>query len=368
MQEEDLRSLPAEQKIGQLFFIGIPGTEVDAETRELIEKVSPGGVCLFARNICEADQIRRLLDDLRNALPAIPLLSIDQEGGLVDRLRRIVAPMPAANTIRTTERAAEFGKIVAETLLLLGFNMNFAPVVDVIDTKRAERPNGLYTREFGRSADDVIKLAGAFLDEMQKTGVIGCLKHFPGLGAAQVDSHEELPSIDISKEDFETTDLYPFRELFARGNVHSVMVAHAAFPASNLQQSDRNGKLLPASLSSTFIDGLLRCDLGFNGVVITDDLEMGAIVRNYGIGDACKMAINAGADMLAICADPKLIVDGFDSVSAAVNSGEISVDRIDQSLKRIGRLKSATIAKVNFDPARLDELSAQIADFKTRLA
>ncbi len=358
--------LALEQRIGQLFFIGIPGPTLDEETKNLLNLVSPGGVCLFARNIREAEQTRELLAGVTSTLPATPFLSIDQEGGLVDRLRRLVTPMPAANKLRNAADAVKLGRIVGRTLRMLGFNMDFAPVVDVIGDRRARHPNGLFSRQFGSSKEDVVTIAGAFLDKLQDEGILGCLKHFPGLGAARVDSHEELPEVSITDEELKTTDLYPYAELIDKTQV--VMVAHAAFPEVSLQERDENGKLLPSSLSKNFIDTLLRGRLGFDGLVITDDLEMGAIVKNYGIGESCKMAINAGADMLAICANAAAIREGHAAVLDAVKNGEISDQRINESLTRIDNVRSKLSAPTQLDIERLNEISVEIANLVADLA
>lgn len=364
---DKLRSLPLEQKVGQLFFIGISWPEMDDPTRKLLKTISPGGVCLFSRNIRERSQTRELLDSICDELPVRPFLSVDQEGGLVDRLRRIMSPMPAANKIMTPETAVELAEIIAEALLTLGFNMDFAPVVDVIDHERAETTNGLFSREFGRSKEDVVRLAGSFLNSLQAAGCVGCLKHFPGLGAAVVDSHEELPRVTISENEFVSIDLFPYRELLKTGDAKAVMVAHAAFPEVNLQETDKNGKLLPSSLSHSLITKLLRGELGFDGLVITDDLEMGAIVKNYGIGEACKMAVNAGVDMLAICADPDRIRKGYQAVLTAFESGEIDAERLDSSLSRIAELKTQLHLPLVFSSERLDTLSARITDLNEDL-
>jgi beta-N-acetylhexosaminidase len=364
---DDLRALPLEQKVGQLFFVGIPGPDLDDATKRLLDEVTSGGVCLFARNIREAEQTRRLLDDLRAFLPVTPFLSIDQEGGLVDRLRRIMTPMPAANKLRTADDAAELGSIIGETLRILGFNMDFAPVVDVIDDRRSRHQNGLLSRTFGNSTAEVVALAGKFLMALQSSGIHGCLKHFPGLGASQVDSHEELPVVDIPETELNDIDLAPYRKLLATNRVEAVMVAHAAFPRTQLQEIDQNGKLLPSSLSSNFVTKLLRNELGFNGIVITDDLEMGAIVKNHGIGEACKMAVNAGNDMLAICADADAIREGHKAVLAAVENGEIGEARLEASLARISHLKSRTSGPPAFDEPRLKEMSDRIASLNARL-
>lgn len=355
------------KSVGQLFFIGIPGPELDASTRELLSEVQPGGVCLFARNIRSAVQTRELLEGLRELLPAEPLLSVDQEGGLVDRLRRIAAPMPAPSKLRSPADAARLGSLIASALRILGFNMNFAPVVDVIDAGRDGVQNGLQTRNLGASREDVVDHAAAFLSALEAGGILGCLKHFPGLGASAVDSHDELPSVEITYDELESVDLFPYRELLRSDPSLSVMIAHAAYPNTGLQETDQNGKLLPSSLSSSVVSGLLRNTLGFTGLTITDDLEMGAIVRNYGIGEASKMALNAGVDMLAICADPEAIREGFAAVSAAAATGEISAERFESSLLRIERHREFLSTPVEFDESALDLLSDEIKRFAADL-
>lgn len=363
---EKFSSLPLNQKVGQLFCIGVAGPELDTATRDLLDEITPGGVCLFARNIREAAQTRKLLDDIREISAIIPFLCVDQEGGLVDRLRRIMTPMPAANKMRDISDAKESAEIITTTLRRLGFNMDFAPVVDVVNAERAKAANGLFSREFGRTADEVVELAGTFLDTLQKGGIVGCLKHFPGLGAASVDSHEELPRVEITEDEFENIDLVPYKELLK--NAHAVMVAHAAYPKLPLQETDQNGKLLPSSLSANFITTTLRGRLGFDGVVITDDLEMGAIVKNYGIGEACKMTVNAGGDMLAICADPTAVREGYSAVLKAILDGEISENRIGESLDRISSLKEKLELPLAFKPEHIAELSEKVASLNAALS
>lgn len=355
-----LRSLTLEQKIGQLFFIGIAGPTLDDAAGDLLAEISPGGVCLFARNIRESRQTRDLLDNIRAATPVIPFLSIDQEGGLVDRLRRVMTPMPAAERIGTVEDAGRLADIIAETLRILGFNMNFAPVVDVVNEERSRYTNGLASRTFGRSRDDVVRFAGEFLRHLQDGGVTGCLKHFPGLAAARVDSHEELPVVEISETELRSTDLFPYTEL-PTADIRAIMVAHASFPGLSLQETDQNGKLLPSSLSYNVVTELLRRELQFDGLVITDDLEMGAIAKNYGIGDACKRAVSAGVDMLAICADPSAIREGYYAILDAAKQGDIEPERIEKSLERVAHARNQLCEPLQFSHARLKELSTEIA-------
>ena len=352
--------LTIDQKVGQLFFIGVAGTSIDQCTDDLLSEIHPGGICLFARNIREAQQTRELCNALREHDEVVPFLGLDQEGGLVDRLRRLITPMPAANLFKNSATVGRFGSIVAEVIRILGFNMDFAPVVDVITEQRESVSNGMFSRAFGNTAEEATELSAAFIENLQDGCVLGCVKHFPGLGAAAVDSHEELPQVPVSGEELNSTDLVPYRHLLERNLVHSVMVAHAAYPNTGLQDVSPDGKLLPSSLNGKIIDGLLRTELGFDGVVITDDLEMGAIIKNFGIGEACILALNAGVDMLAICADAGRIHEGYHAVRNAVESGRITADRIDKTMDRIETAKSLLHGPLPFDAQRLAELSDEI--------
>jgi beta-N-acetylhexosaminidase len=320
---------------------------------------------LFARNIIEATQTRKLLEEIREISLVEPLLSLDQEGGLVDRLRRFVTPMPAPSLLKSPDDAKFLAEITAEIVRILGFNMNFAPVIDVITQSREKTYNGLYSRAFGKSKGEVVEFAEKYLDSLQANGCLGCLKHFPGIGASAVDSHDELPVVYLTREELFEIDLLPYRRLLLTEQVHSIMIAHASYPRFDLQETDENGKLLPSSLSYNIVTELLREELGYQGLTITDDLEMGAIIKNYGIGEACLMAIAAGVDMLAICASPELISEGFNAVLKAVEAGQISESRVDGSLRRIGYLKSLINPPRPFSTERLQILSDKIAQIKT---
>ena len=278
-----------------------------------------------------------------------------------------MTPMPAASKLHNTNDVAELAGIIGETLRILGFNMDFAPVVDVTDENRAKYSNGLFSRTYGRSKKDVAEYAERFLRVLQEKGIIGCLKHFPGLAAARVDSHEELPVVEISEDELNKTDLFPYRKLLASAKVGAIMAAHATFPRHRLQETDQNGKLLPSSLSYGFVTTLLRGELQFDGLVISDDLEMGAIIKNYGIGEACKMAILAGVDMLAICADPNAVREGFSAFCKAVESGEISQERLEKSLGRIAAVKNKLAKPIDFDAGRLAQLSDKVAELNAWL-
>lgn len=364
---QEFSSLSVEEKIGQLFFIGIQGSQLAEANLSLLADISPGGVCLFTRNIKTAEQTRLLVNEIREVLHIEPFLSIDQEGGLVDRLRRVITPMPSAASIQSIEDVRTLAELTGDILRMLGFNMNFAPVIDVIDVERAVYSNGLYSRTFGKSKETVVEFAGTYLDSLQKRGCLGCVKHFPGLGASQADSHEDLPVVNLTREELLSKDLYPYRKLFKTSQVNAVMAAHGSYPLSDLQETDVNGKLLPSSISYNFITNLLRVELGYQGLVITDDLEMGAILKNYGVGDACIKALNAGVDMLCICAEEDAVRSGFAAVLDAVKTGIITEARIEESLRRIAKIKSFIEPPLPFDTSRLQILSQKISDLNKKL-
>lgn len=372
---DEILSLPIEKKIGQLFLIGLPGAEIDAETRELLEEVSPGGICLFARNIRRAEQTRKFLDDLRDLLPIEPILSLDQEGGLVDRLRRIVTPMPSARVIRQhgdLAAARTLGKITGEILRILGFNMNFAPTMEIMSEDRDLLSNGLYSRSFGRSPGEVLGYSMVYLRGLQSQGILGCLKHFPGIGAGEVDSHEELPLVHMSHDELIAKDLAPYIELFffrrdEDDRVRVVMVSHGGFPKIDLEQETMGGRLVPASLNKNIVTTLLRQELGYRYLVLTDDLEMGAILRHCPIEEAAKSAFNAGQDMILICSSVESVRKSYHALLTAFQNGELSEVRLNESLTRIAEIKSLLSQPLPFNENRISELSEEIRNLNEKL-
>jgi beta-N-acetylhexosaminidase len=367
-----LTSLPLEQQIGQLFFIGLPGTELDAETRALIERVQPGGVIIFGRNVAEPAQLRALLDGVRALLPVEPLCGIDQEGGLVDRLRRICTPMPSARTIRQhgdLAGARTLGRVTGEVLRLLGFNLNFAPVMSIMTDERDLLSNGLYSRSFGRSPGEVLGYTTVYMRGLQGAGCLGCLKHFPGIGAGEVDSHEEMPLVHLSHDDLIAQDLAPYIELFQREDdrVRAVMVSHGGFPKIDIRTGVAGGRVEPASLNHSIVTKLLRDELAYQHLVVTDDLEMGAIAKHSDIEHASYRAFEAGQDMLLICSRPDIIQRGYNRLLQAARDGEISRERIDVSLRRIAELKSLAEPPLPFDLKRFRQLSDEVAELNRTL-
>ncbi len=369
---DTLQKLPLEQQIGQLLYIGLPGKELDADSRALLEEINPGGVIIFGRNVGETQQLRDLLDGVRALAPIAPLIGIDQEGGLVDRLRRICTPMPAARSIRQhgdLAGARSLGRITGEVLRLLGINMNFAPVMSIMTEDRDLLSNGLYSRSFGRSPGEVLGYTMVYLRGLQGTGCMGCAKHFPGIGAGEVDSHEMMPIIHLTHDDLIAKDLAPYIELFQREDnmVRAVMVSHGGFPNIDIQRGFAGGHLVPASINYEIVTRLLREELNYDGLVVTDDLEMGAIAKHYEIEEAALHAILAGEDMLLICARPDLIRRGYQALLAAARDGSLTQERIESSLRRIAFFKSLTQPPLPFDAKRFNELSMEVAELNRKL-
>jgi beta-N-acetylhexosaminidase len=372
MSSDQLFSLPFEEQVGQFFFIGLPGIEVDAEARELIEEIKPGGIILFGRNVETAEQVRKLLDDSRALVPTPLLCGIDQEGGLVDRLREIFPAMPSARALRQHGDLAgvrTLGRVTGELLRMLGLNINFAPVMSIITDARSKLTNGLYSRSFGSSPGEVLGYTTVYMRGLQGAGVIGCLKHFPGIGAGTVDSHIEMPLVPLSRDDLLAQDLAPYIELFQREDdrVRVVMVSHGGFPFIDIKKGTTGGLIEPASISAGIVTKLLRQELGYNHLVVTDDLEMGAIAKQFEIEDASVRAFAAGEDMLLICATPETIRRGYQGVLKAAREGRISERRMQESLSRIAETKALMQPPTPLSIERLNQLAQEIKDLNKRL-
>jgi beta-N-acetylhexosaminidase len=317
------------EKIGQLFVFGFDGTSPSKGIADLIRNAGVGGVVLFKRNLKSPLQISRLTNALQSFSPKIPLLiSIDEEWGRISRLPKGFTFFPSAaafgviNKSELTYRAAE---ITAREFRAVGINMDFAPVLDVLT--RPENPV-IGDRAFGSSPIVVSAMGLAVMAGLQDNGVIACGKHFPGHGDTREDSHLTLPRVTRSLSHLETVELRPFHHLIENG-LASIMTAHVLYPALDSKH--------PATLSARIIGKLLRRALGFQGVVITDDLEMKAIHPDP--GEASVLALLAGADLLLICHTEEPQRLALDAVSRAVRSKRISEARIDESVARILALK-----------------------------
>jgi len=316
--------------------------------------------------------VRKLLDDSRALVPTPLLCGIDQEGGLVDRLREIFPPMPSARALRQHGDLAgvrTLGRITGELLRMLGFNINFAPVMSIITQERSQLTNGLYSRSFGASPGEVLGYTTVYMRGLQAKGVLGCLKHFPGIGAGTVDSHIEMPLVPLSRDDLLAQDLAPYIELFQREDdrVRVVMVSHGGFPFIDIKKGTTGGLIEPASISAGIVTKLLRQELGYNHLVVTDDLEMGAIAKQFEIGDASVRAFAAGEDMLLICATPETIRRGYRALLKAAREQRISEKRMQESLTRIAETKALMQPPTPLSMDRFNQLAQEIKDLNKRL-
>lgn len=282
---------------GHLLLVGLPGPTLDAATAATLRRVQPGGYILFTRNIRDPRELRTLLDDLRDLSDAgDPVITIDQEGGRVSRLKAVGNEPPGATALRTRDDAAlvaRHGDLTARLLREFGFNLDLCPVLDLCINGDETVDNSLRGRCYGVDVPQTVRLAGAFNAALRTGGILSCGKHFPGYTYARADAHHELPTIARTRAELEAEELAPYRAL--AGELDSVMVCHAHYPCLD---ADRP---LPASLSRNVITNLLRRDIGFGGLVVTDDLDMGAVLNGYGLEEMLHLAIGAGADMAMIC-------------------------------------------------------------------
>jgi beta-N-acetylhexosaminidase len=282
-----------DSSFGQLILCGVPGKELDAASAELFRRVQPGGFILFGRNIESAPQLRTLIDDLRDLSETEPIITIDQEGGRVSRLRLIGSEPPNAQQLRDkndVDLIRRHGDITGRLLRVFGFNLDLCPVLDISFDDNAD--NSLRGRCYGKTVDQVVRNAGAFNDAMRKQGIASCGKHFPGYSAAKSDAHYELPKIDRTREELDANELAVFRKLI--GRIDSMMICHGWYPSLEPEKT-------PASLSRRVITDLLRSEFGFDGLIMTDDLDMGAILNGYSLEQTIRLAIGAGNDLVMIC-------------------------------------------------------------------
>lgn len=328
--------MTSREKIGQLFMIGFLGTSVTPDLASFIKEYKPGGVILFARNLESIEQIVDLTNGLQACSPHSPLLiSIDQEGGRVSRLPKeftIFPPCELLGRCNSTELAYAAGATIAKELRAVGVNMNMAPVLDV--NSNPDNPV-IGDRAFGATPGIVCELGMATAAGLQDNKVVACGKHFPGHGDTSVDSHKELPVVEALRERLETVEFPPFRRAVTQGVV-SMMTAHVLYRALDPE--------LPATLSPTIITNFLRQELQYDGVVLTDDLEMRAIIDHYGVEDAAVRAVLAGCDILLICKDRDREIAAFKAVEQAIETGGISPERLSLSLGRIAHLKNRFLA------------------------
>ena len=318
--------------LGQLLMSGVPGPELDAETAATFRRVQPGAFILFGRNIQTPAQLRKLIDDLRAISDVEPIITIDQEGGRVSRLKLIGNEPPNANQLRDKGDEAlirRHGEITAKLLRVFGFNLDLCPVLDISFDDDAD--NSLRGRCYGNDVAQVNRNAGAFNDALRAGGILSCGKHFPGYSRAPIDAHHELPTIALTRAELDAHELAVFRHFATgAGTVDSMMIGHAFYPSLEETRT-------PSSLSRRVITDLLRGELGFRGLVMTDDLDMGAILNHYGLEETIRLAITAGNDIAMICH---------------------RVNVVEEALGHLAKVPRAD----------LDRALANVAEFKSKLA
>ena len=317
-------------KVGQLMMIGIHGKSLNDDAKFMLNEYRVGGIILFDRNMESKDQVKTLITDINKAGKSAGLtplfLGIDQEGGAVARMDDKLIKVPPAEEVgkEPVEQAAALAKEVGTELKDLGFNINFAPVADLGLT---------YGRSYSTNPDEVVCYAGAVGKSYDEAGLWYSYKHFPGIGKTDVDLHADTSIVSVSKETLLSEDTKVFVDLIkqSKPNTYTIMVSHAMY-----LQIDPDH---PSSLSKTIITDWLRKDMGYNGVVVTDDMDMGALAKHYTFGDMAVQSILAGSDILLVCHEYEHMQEAYNGLMKAVKDGRISKERLDESVKRILLMK-----------------------------
>lgn len=322
-------SMSLSEKIGQMVMIGVHGTDITDDSAYMLNQYHIGGIILFDRNMRSIEQVKTFTNNLqKNANQKIPLfIGIDEEGGNVVRMKNALTPPPSQYEIgitNDTEQAKKWAIKTSQSLKEMGININFAPVADV---------NSNDTRSYSGDHNVVTAFVKAAATGYEHENMIYSLKHFPGIGKGKVDSHFESSMIDASKDILLSDDIIPFKTIIKENNPENYFIL-----ISHLTYTDLDNEK-PASLSKKFITDLLRKELGFSGIIITDDMEMGAIANHNDFRTVGVKAVKAGVDIVMVCHEYEHETDVYLGLLDAVNNGEISLDRIDESVKRIVRAK-----------------------------
>jgi beta-N-acetylhexosaminidase len=346
------------RSIGQLLIVGFDGTEMTPRLRSLLKQLQPAGVILFARNIKTAEQTWQLLRDCQECVSAPLFTCVDLEGGNVDRFREALGPAPsAADVFATGDRKLfrKHGQMIAENCRALGFNVDFAPVLDLaFEASRSV----MSSRVVSANPREAVSYAREFLAGLRAAGVLGCGKHFPGLGEGKLDSHHQLPLIEKPLKKLWAEDLLPYRML--RAQMPMVMIAHAAYPRVTHDQT-------PASLSKIWITDVLRKRIGYRNLIVSDDLEMGGVLSAAPVGQAAVEHIRAGGDLLLICHREDYIAQAYEELVKTTESDPKFERRVKESVRRVlaFKKKSAKILRKAKPPsaAMLEKLSRKLWEF-----
>jgi len=329
---------------GHVVMVDIEGTVLDTDTADYLRNYQIRGVCLFRKNLVDAQQVRKLTADLRDAIGPHALIGIDQEGGAVARITFLPqAPSAMAlGAIGDAAVATEVGAAVSRGLRSMGINWNFAPVIDV--NNNPANPV-IAERSFGADPDHVTRMAGAWMRGALAEGVACCVKHFPGHGDTHLDSHHALPTVNKTVAELESLELRPFRALAA--TAPAMMTAHIVYPHIDPEH--------PATLSAKVLDGILRQSIGYRGVVITDALMMKAVYDRYGHARAAVMALQAGADMVLAQGPRQEQLAALQAITAAQRAGAVPAVRLEEARQRLEALAQQFPASANHYSAQQQE-------------
>ncbi|MFQ3546055.1 glycoside hydrolase family 3 N-terminal domain-containing protein [Halobacillus rhizosphaerae] len=330
-----LNNMSLAEKIGQMVLIGMNGLTAGSEVETMIKEEHIGGIILYGENISTPNQTLKLTNQLKainqNVNPSIPLfISVDEEGGIVERMPNPILPMPSSYNIgkkNDADLSYLAGQTLGEESSALGFNMNYAPVLDVIKNLST---SAIGKRSFGTDPKMVSRLGSATMKGLDSKNVIPVLKHFPGYGSVSVDAHKDLPTLEYDKEQLENQDWLPYKNAIDQG-ADVIMVTHMLVPSL--------GTKFPSSMSPVIITDMLRKDLNFNGLVMTDDLTMGAIEKHYSIKTAAVQSVKAGADVVMVAFHENQQKGAISALKQAVKEGKLSEERIDDSVYRILKIK-----------------------------
>ena len=332
--EMQINRMTLEEKVGQLMIVGIEGTEINVKDVENIKQNRIGGFILFSRNIENLEQTLQLLNSLKNinSTYEIPLLlSVDEEGGTVSRLSKIYKNLPSPLLLghkNDLKLSFEYGKNLGMKARSLGFNMNFAPVLD-INSNLENTVIG--NRAYGKKAELVSRVGEEVIEGIRSQNIIAVAKHFPGHGDTLVDSHFQLPMVDKSIDELYNLEIIPFKKAINKG-LNAIMVAHVLYP-----QIDNE---FPATMSEKIINDILRVELEFDGLIISDDMTMGAIIDNYTIEEASVQFLKSGGDIILICHGNENVDLVYNKILESVNKGILTEDEIDEKVYRILEIKN----------------------------
>jgi beta-N-acetylhexosaminidase len=344
---------------GNLLVVGLGGTELTGLERAWLKLVRPAGIILFRRNIANTVQVRALLKDATAFCASHNLRCVDVEGGVVDRLRDALAPIPSAQAVANAGLARMHGELVGRAVKAFGFNTTLAPVLDLALPISA---NVMSTRAAASTPAGVVNYAREFMSGLAGEDVVGCGKHFPGLGGGTLDSHLETPSIIRNSKELWREDLAPYREL--RDVLPMIMVSHAAYPQTP-------GGQRPASVSAYWITTVLHKRIGYRGLVFSDDLEMGGILKYMPIEEAVVVAVRAGMDLMEICHSPELILRAYEALITEAERSNSFAKILTVRARHTARLRAKLFANGiprAITTRQLDSLRSQIERFGEKVA